>query len=135
MTHLFIPRQSGSPDTVEAHNEDELFEKQLDLGVGTLGWIHTHPTQDAFLSSVDMHTHFGYQALLPEAIAVVMAPRANPSCGVFRLTDVGMRDLQTCDVRGFHEHRSKDGPLFVPCEEKQALVMRGNPKFTVIDTR
>ncbi len=27
-----------------------------------LGWIHTHPTQTCFLSSVDVHTQCGYQA-------------------------------------------------------------------------
>lgn len=26
-----------------------------------LGWIHTHPTQTCFLSSVDIHTHCGFQ--------------------------------------------------------------------------
>ena len=32
-----------------------------------LGWIHTHPTQTCFLSSVDVHTQCGYQVLrLPE---------------------------------------------------------------------
>ena len=27
-----------------------------------VGWIHTHPAFDCFLSSVDMHNQFGYQA-------------------------------------------------------------------------
>ena len=34
----------------------------------TLGWIHTHPTQTCFLSSVDLHTHCGYQSLLDEVL-------------------------------------------------------------------
>ena len=45
-----------------------------DYDVITLGWIHTHPSQSAFLSSVDLHTHFGYQSMMPEAIAIVYAP-------------------------------------------------------------
>ena len=28
-----------------------------------VGWIHTHPAFDCFLSSVDMHNQFGYQVL------------------------------------------------------------------------
>jgi len=40
----------------------------------TVGWIHTHPTQTAFLSSPDLHTQFGYQKLFAEAIAIVCAP-------------------------------------------------------------
>ena len=38
------------------------------------GWIHTHPTQSAFLSSIDVHTQHGYQSLCAEAVAVVCAP-------------------------------------------------------------
>jgi STAM-binding protein len=26
-----------------------------------LGWIHTHPQQTCFLSSIDVHTHMPYQ--------------------------------------------------------------------------
>jgi STAM-binding protein len=29
-----------------------------------LGWIHTHPTQTAFLSSVDLHMQYSYQQML-----------------------------------------------------------------------
>lgn len=39
-----------------------------------LGWIHTHPTQTCFLSSIDVHTQCGYQTMLDEAVAIVMAP-------------------------------------------------------------
>lgn len=40
-----------------------------------LGWVHTHPTQSCFLSSIDIHTQCGYQSMLDESIAIVMAPR------------------------------------------------------------
>jgi hypothetical protein len=39
------------------HVLDTVLSKDLIV----LGWIHTHPTQDAFLSSVDMHMHCSYQ--------------------------------------------------------------------------
>lgn len=35
----------------------------------------THPTQTAFLSSVDLHTHCSYQMMLPESIAIVCSPK------------------------------------------------------------
>lgn len=35
----------------------------------------THPTQTAFLSSVDLHTHCAYQLMMAEAIAIVCAPK------------------------------------------------------------
>ncbi|XP_026688365.1 STAM-binding protein-like A [Diaphorina citri] len=37
----------------------------------------THPSQTAFLSSVDLHTHCSYQLMMPEAIAIVCAPKHN----------------------------------------------------------
>jgi hypothetical protein len=39
--------------------------------------LQTHPTQTAFLSSVDLHTHYPYQQLMPEAIAIVVSPKFN----------------------------------------------------------
>ncbi|CAI0626348.1 unnamed protein product [Linum tenue] len=55
-------------------NEEEIFDVQDKLSLFPLGWIHTHPTQTCFMSSVDLHTHYSYQIMLPEAIAIVMAP-------------------------------------------------------------
>lgn len=78
MTHLIIPKQSGTSDTCNTLDEEDILEYQLKHNLCTLGWIHTHPTQACFLSSVDLHTQFSYQALLKEAIAVVIAPRDNP---------------------------------------------------------
>ena len=39
--------------------------------------LQTHPSQTAFLSSVDLHTHCSYQLMLPEAIAIVCSPKFN----------------------------------------------------------
>ena len=36
-----------------------------------VGWIHTHPAYDVFLSSVDMHNQYEYQKMLKEFIAIV----------------------------------------------------------------
>ncbi|MEQ2276215.1 hypothetical protein XENORESO_015839, partial [Xenotaenia resolanae] len=70
----------------------------------------THPTQTAFLSSVDLHTHCSYQIMLPEAIAIVCSPKFN-EIGYFRLTDRGTDEISSCKQKGFHPH-SKDPPLF-----------------------
>lgn len=40
-------------------------------------YLQTHPTQTSFMSSVDLHTHYSYQLMMPEAIAVVCAPKYN----------------------------------------------------------
>ena len=36
-----------------------------------VGWIHTHPAYDVFLSSVDMHNQYEYQNMLQEFLAIV----------------------------------------------------------------
>ncbi|XP_029961033.1 STAM-binding protein-like A isoform X2 [Salarias fasciatus] len=110
VTHVIVPKQCGGPDYCDTENEEELFLIQDQYDLITLGWIHTHPTQTAFLSSVDLHTHCSYQIMLPEAIAIVCSPKFN-EIGYFRLTDRGTEEISTCKQKGFHPH-SKDPPLF-----------------------
>ncbi|KAF6106474.1 STAM binding protein [Phyllostomus discolor] len=73
----------------------------------------THPTQTAFLSSVDLHTHCSYQMMLPESIAIVCSPKFQET-GFFKLTDHGLEEISSCRQKGFHPH-SKDPPLFCSC--------------------
>ena len=61
VTTLIIPKQKGEANVVEMLNEEEIFDYQFERGLMPLGWIHTHPTQTCFLSSVDVHTQCGYQ--------------------------------------------------------------------------
>lgn len=110
VTHVIIPKQCGGPDYCDTENEEELFLIQDQHDLITLGWIHTHPTQTAFLSSVDLHTHCSYQMMLPEAIAIVCSPKFN-EIGYFRLTEQGTDEISGCRLKGFHPH-SKDPPLF-----------------------
>ncbi|XP_068585273.1 AMSH-like protease isoform X3 [Cebidichthys violaceus] len=110
LTHVVIPKQSAGPDFCDMENVEELFSFQDQQSLLTLGWIHTHPTQTAFLSSVDLHTHCSYQLMLPEAVAIVCAPKHNDA-GVFRLTGLGMSEVSVCRLKGFHPH-SKEPPLF-----------------------
>jgi hypothetical protein len=56
------------------------------------------------------------QALLPEAIAVVLAP-TDPKfqVGVFQLSESGMRLILSCPLRGFHPHPEGKRLLFPVC--------------------
>ncbi|RVX14275.1 AMSH-like ubiquitin thioesterase 1 [Vitis vinifera] len=96
----------------------------------------THPTQSCFMSSVDLHTHYSYQTMLPEAIAIVMAPKdASKKHGIFRLTTPGgMSVIRHCDQRGFHPHHSPSdgGPVYKSCTD---VYMNPNIHFDVIDLR
>nr|DBA32124.1 TPA: hypothetical protein GDO54_007867 [Pyxicephalus adspersus] len=110
ITHVIVPKQCGGPDYCNTENEEDLFLIQDQYGLITLGWIHTHPTQTAFLSSVDLHTHCSYQMMLPESIAIVCSPKFQET-GIFKLTDYGMKEIGECRQKGFHPH-CKDPPLF-----------------------
>ena len=61
VTNLVIPHQKGEPNNVEMHGEEHLAEYVLSRDLIQLGWIHSHPTQTCFLSSIDVHTHCPYQ--------------------------------------------------------------------------
>jgi len=79
ITCLLIPEQKGTPDTCETENEAAMAEFCSTEDLIIIGWIHTHPTQTCFMSSRDLHTHASYQITMPESIAVVCAPRHQPS--------------------------------------------------------
>ncbi|KAM8837122.1 AMSH-like protease isoform 2-T2 [Spinachia spinachia] len=129
LTHVVVPKQSAGPDFCDMENVEELFRFQDQQSLLTLGWIHTHPTQTAFLSSVDLHTHCSYQLMLPEAIAIVCAPKHNDA-GVFRLTSSGMSEVSVCRLKGFHPH-SKEPPLFSVCKH----VVLKDSKISLLDLR
>lgn len=74
VSKLVIPDQESTSDTCETINESELFDYVDGEDLMVLGWIHTHPTQTCFMSSRDLHTHCGYQVMMPESIAIVCAP-------------------------------------------------------------
>ncbi|VEN60022.1 unnamed protein product [Callosobruchus maculatus] len=131
VTHMIIPKQRGTSDSCTTTNEEEIFDYQDQLSLITLGWIHTHPTQTAFLSSVDLHTHCPYQLLLPEAVAVVCAPRYGDA-GFFALTpDHGLKFIASCRKTGFHPHPTEP-PLF---EKADHVRVDQSSPLEVVDLR
>lgn len=80
-------------------DEVELFECQIAEGLMTIGWIHTHPQFDLFLSSVDLHNQFGYQMQLPEAIAIVYSPIVpQPGYQAFRVKNSQVSAISKCTM-------------------------------------
>lgn len=106
ISRLLVPEQTSTSDTCETVNESAIFDYCDSEDLMVLGWIHTHPTQTCFMSSRDLHTHCGYQVMLPESIAIVCAPSQTPDWGIFRLTDPpGLRTVLNCTQTGlFHPH-------------------------------
>ncbi|WVZ23961.1 hypothetical protein V8G54_002505 [Vigna mungo] len=136
ITALIIPKQEATSSSCQATNEEEIFEVQDKQSLFPLGWIHTHPTQSCFMSSIDVHTHYSYQIMLPEAVAIVMAPTdSSRSHGIFRLTTPGgMSVIRQCQQRGFHSHNQPPdgGPIYDTCTD---VYMNPDLKFDVIDLR
>lgn len=90
VTAVLVPNQRGSSDMCEMTNEEEIWEcvpsyarnrrscrsrrnpplrRHIDQDQINLGWVHTHPTQTSFMSSIDLHIHMPYQMLLDEVAA------------------------------------------------------------------
>ncbi|KAK2990273.1 hypothetical protein RJ640_014725 [Escallonia rubra] len=142
ITTLIVPKQESTSDSCQTLNEEEIFEVQDKFSLFQLGWIHTHPSQTCFMSSVDLHTHYSYQIrhfsnflsassqiMLPEAIAIVMAPKDESSPhGIFHLSDPGgVTVIRNCQQRGFHPHEeAEDGsPIYEHCSHVVVTVVGG----------
>lgn len=136
VTALIIPKQESTSDSCQTTNEEEIFDVQDKQSLFPLGWIHTHPTQSCFMSSIDLHTHYSYQIMLPEAIAIVMAPKdSSRTHGIFRLTTPGgLSVIRQCQQRGFHPHEDPPdgGPIYNHCSD---VYLNPSLKFDVIDLR
>jgi STAM-binding protein len=137
ISHLVIPDQTSTSDTCDTTEEgdNELFDFCDGNDLLVCGWIHTHPSQSCFLSSRDLHTSSGYQVMLPEAIAIVCAPRQNPDWGIFRLTDPpGLPAVLNCHQKGlFHPH-SEDN-LYTDALRPGHVVEGPGLKFQTVDLR
>ncbi|XP_038060911.1 STAM-binding protein-like A [Patiria miniata] len=131
ITHIVVPKQTSTSDSCTAVNEGEIFDVMDKKDLITLGWIHTHPTQTAFMSSIDLHTHCPYQVMMAEAIAIVCAPAHNQT-GYFSLTpDYGVNFISNCKEAGFHPHPSQ--PTIY--EEGQHVKIASNVSIQMIDMR
>ncbi|KAL0281370.1 UNVERIFIED_CONTAM: hypothetical protein PYX00_002375 [Menopon gallinae] len=115
ITHLLIPKQYGGPDSCTTESEEEIFAYQDKHDLITLGWIHTHPTQTAFLSSIDLHTHCAYQLMMPEALAIVCSPKSDENCFFTLTPEHGLSYISNCKLTGFHPHPSEP-PLYRKAE-------------------
>jgi hypothetical protein len=73
------------------------------LEESVVGWVHSHPTFDAFLSSVDQHMQYSLQCLSKRSIAVVTDSKQEFK--IFRLTSKGMDCVKDCPhAAGPHSH-------------------------------
>ncbi|WKY03884.1 hypothetical protein Q1695_005110 [Nippostrongylus brasiliensis] len=130
VSHVILPKQTGASDGCSAEGEEEVFAYQNEHDLITLGWIHTHPSQTAFLSSVDLHTHCAYQMMLSEAVAIVCAP-SHDQVGTFVMTSYGMSVVESCTQTGFHLHPEAE-KLFIEAEH---VKYSSSHTTTIVDLR
>ncbi|KAI0922657.1 hypothetical protein AcV5_009571 [Taiwanofungus camphoratus] len=133
VTTLLIPKQHSTSDTCTMDEEELVLQFTEERHLITLGWIHTHPTQSCFMSSVDLHTHSGFQRMLPESFAVVCAPSSTPTFGIFRLTDPGgLQTILECTAKNaFHPH--PEVPIYTDCDNSH--VQMKDMSLEIVDLR
>ncbi|XP_023762253.1 AMSH-like ubiquitin thioesterase 2 isoform X1 [Lactuca sativa] len=136
VTTLIIPKQDSTSSTCQAFNEEEIFAIQNEQSLFPVGWIHTHPSQSCFMSSVDLHTQYSYQVMVPEAVAIVMAPTdTSRSYGYFRLSDPdGMKIVRECQETGFHTHSEplNGASIYEDCSN---IYLNPNLRLEIFDLR
>eukprot|EP00003_Mantamonas_plastica_P019638 TRINITY_DN3194_c0_g1_i1.p1 TRINITY_DN3194_c0_g1~~TRINITY_DN3194_c0_g1_i1.p1 ORF type:complete len:441 (+),score=118.89 TRINITY_DN3194_c0_g1_i1:247-1569(+) len=128
---LILPKQHGTTDTCTTSSEEDIFAYQLENDLLSLGWIHTHPTQPCFLSSVDLHTHCTYQQMLSESIAIVLSPTSSPNYGIFSLTPFGIDTIQACTETGFHSHEAVSAIY----QHSRHVMISNSLDYNVVDLR
>ncbi|CAG2106570.1 unnamed protein product [Medioppia subpectinata] len=131
ITHVIVTKQSGTADSCQMVNEEEIIPIQDTHRFMVVGWIHTHPTQNAFMSSIDLHTHWPYQQLLSESIAIVCAPKFQ-EVGVYSLTEPhGMQLITSCKLSGHHLH-PENPPIY---ERSSHILFNETIDVSLIDLR
>ncbi|KAH9974434.1 hypothetical protein BGW80DRAFT_1304054 [Lactifluus volemus] len=132
VTTLLIPKQHSTSDTCAMDEEELVMQFTEERSLITLGWVSCHPTS-CFMSSVDLHTHSGFQRMLPESFAVVCAPNSTPNYGIFRLTDPpGLKTILDCVLTdAFHPH--PELPIYTDAD-KGHVQMKDLP-LEIVDLR
>lgn len=111
---LFLPLQSGTNYSVQEPKTGDAPQEMLAHLESTssviVGWVHSHPTFDAFFSTVDQHMMWLLQRESPQSFGIVIDKDRKPR--VLRLTDAAMEEVKCC----FQD----DSPMF-PCFSARIL--------------
>ena len=108
----------------------ECWKYMEDRNLTILGFIHTHPTFSAFLSSIDLHMAFQIQKDIPGAIAIVVSTRDGTE-PIFRITPEGMNVLKQCnEAQDKHHDHNTDITIYSECSVRLSI-----RKSVVIDMR
>lgn len=104
---LYFPMQDSNMTSVwEAGGSvGEKLQKHLeDTGMVVVGWIHSHPTFEAFFSSTDAHMMYYLQQLCPMAYGLVVDSDKKLRC--MRLSPEGIKAVCECKHEQWQAPRS-----------------------------
>ncbi|KAI0259028.1 hypothetical protein BC834DRAFT_926366 [Gloeopeniophorella convolvens] len=109
VTTLLIPKQISTHNACTMEDEVAIAQFAKQHALVTLGWIHIHPTEPCFMTSVDLHVQSIFQSVLPEAFAVICSPKHSPNFMIYRLTDPsGIRTILSCEEsNALHTHTER----------------------------
>lgn len=94
-----VPMTHGGTTEVQFEEKHYIEAAELDSKLAIegkffiVGWYHSHPGLDLFLSSVDVHNHMGFQGPNPKSIALVCDPTKIAIAGhagfeIFKLKEI-----------------------------------------------
>ena len=120
---LFFPKQSGNSWSVSegGGHPQALLQHLEESGTTVIGWIHSHPTFDAFFSSIDQHMMHSIQRELPMAYGIVVDKNQQPRC--LRLSPEGMKAVETCHVHAEARNFSKRHRTHAPIPHRRYCVL------------
>ena len=88
-------QQSATHVHVTLHDEFlvEIATKYAERDEKIVGWYHSHPGMGMFMSSTDIDTQRRYQALFPNAVALVIDPH-RPIFRFYRVEDSSYKSVE-----------------------------------------
>ena len=97
-----LPPQSATDSTCQALEASHCMRLKFcqTQNMNEYGWIHTHPTQDQMMSSIDMHSTWNHQKIEKSSISIVVSIKDTPHIGYYRLNETGMNRIQSCANAG-----------------------------------
>eukprot|EP01084_Bolivina_argentea_P128236 226705_1 len=103
---VVIPKQTGDANSCVISAEEEIIYISTKNNLTLIGWMHSHPRQDNFLSSIDLHTTWKLCNNDFLFVAIVCSPNDSEGTlfGTYNLTELGMSALAACKLQGHHTH-------------------------------
>lgn len=101
---IAIPDQIGDTTHCEVLDKGnvELDKFKEENNYILLGWIHTHPNDEALMSAIDLHNAWYQQKSFPEYVSIICS-LLTKKCIAFRIVPKYFEEIKNCKKKGFHQ--------------------------------